>query len=187
MRTISFIILILVSPIALADEIQVRLETSLGGIIISLNAEKAPGTVKNFLEYVRSGYYDGTIFHRVIPGFMIQGGGYNKDFKEGPTRDPINNEADNGLQNVLGSIAMARTSRPHSATAQFFINVADNRFLNHTSKSVRGWGYAVFGEVIEGMDIVNRIAKLPTGRGGPFVKDVPQESALIIQASIIRE
>ncbi|HKJ72089.1 MAG TPA: peptidylprolyl isomerase [Gammaproteobacteria bacterium] len=166
---------------------RVRLETSRGPIVLALRPDKAPKTVANFLRYVRDGHYDGTIFHRVIPGFMIQGGGYTPDFKEKPTRAPIHNEADNGLHNGIGTVAMARTGRPHSATAQFFINVADNDFLDFRAKTPRGWGYAVFGKVVEGMDTVRAIAKTPTGSAGPFPKDVPQTPVVIQKAQVAGE
>ncbi len=164
---------------------RVRMETSEGVIVLELNRDKAPVTVDNFLRYVRDGFYDGTIFHRVIQGFMIQGGGYRSDFKKKATRPPIENEADNGLKNRRGTIAMARTSNPHSASAQFFINVADNAFLDFVSPSARGWGYAVFGRVVEGMDVVERIQRLPTGSGGPFRRDVPQREVLIKRVTIL--
>lgn len=172
------------NPAFAEEESRVRLKTSMGDIVISLEPEKAPETVENFLSYVRDGFYDGTIFHRVIDGFMIQGGGFTTDYTKKPTREPIANEADNGLQNVRGSIAMARTSDPHSATAQFFINVADNDFLNHTAQTSQGWGYVVFGMVIEGMDVVDQIKDTPTGPGGPFPKDAPQTPVIIEKASV---
>ena len=156
----------------------VRIKTSLGEMVVELDADRAPKTVENFLAYVRGGHYDGTIFHRVIDGFMIQGGGFNTDFDQKPTQDPIENEADNGLRNDRGTIAMARTSDPHSATAQFFINVVDNDFLNHTGKNPRGWGYAVFGRVVEGMETVDAIRQVPTGQRPPF-KDVPKDTVTI--------
>lgn len=164
---------------AQATPTQVRMETSLGAIVIELNPEKAPTTVENFLGYVDQGFYDGTIFHRVIRGFMVQGGGFTTEYEKKSTAAPIQNEADNGLKNTRGTIAMARTSAPHSATAQFFVNHADNAFLNHTSPSGRGWGYAVFGKVVEGMDVVDRIAETPTGAGGPFPKDAPKTQVVI--------
>jgi len=168
-----------------AGKPQVRLSTNLGDIVLELDAAKAPETVKNFLAYVNEGFYNGTIFHRVIDGFMVQGGGFTEDFQKKPTRAPIQNEADNGLKNLIGTIAMARTSAPHSATAQFFINVADNGFLDHRSPTPRGWGYAVFGKVIEGMDVVDKIRRSPTGSGGPFRKDVPRTPIVIEQATVI--
>lgn len=164
----------------------VELETTMGNIVIELNQEKAPNTVANFLEYVKSGHYDGTIFHRVIDGFMIQGGGMDANMKEKSTNAPIQNEADNGLKNEVGTIAMARTSDPHSATAQFFINVKDNSFLNFSGKNPQGWGYTVFGKVIEGMDIVNKIKGVPTGNYG-FHADVPTTPVVITHAKVIEK
>ncbi|HFE37958.1 MAG TPA: peptidyl-prolyl cis-trans isomerase [Gammaproteobacteria bacterium] len=158
---------------------RVKIATTSGDIILELNATRAPKTVENFLTYVKNGFYDGTIFHRVISNFMIQGGGFTKSFEKKAVRAPIRNEADNGLSNARGTIAMARTSDPHSATAQFFINVVDNRFLDHRSKTSRGWGYAVFGKVIEGMAVVDKIRRERTGSGGPFPKDVPQNTVII--------
>ena len=153
------------------------LNTSKGQIKVVLDYEKAPLTAVNFYKYVRDGHYDGTIFHRVIKDFMIQGGGYDADFKEKKTRDPITNEADNGLTNTVGTLAMARTNDPHSATAQFFINVHDNDFLNHKDRK-RKWGYCVFGHVTEGLEVVQEIAAVATGSRGPF-DDVPKETVLI--------
>lgn len=163
---------------------QVQLETSLGNIVIELNKDKAPKTVANFLSYVEDGFYDGTIFHRVIENFMIQGGGFDESFQQKPTKAPIENEADNGLSNKRGALAMARTNDPHSATAQFFINTVDNDFLNFKGKAPSGWGYAVFGEVIEGMDIVDNIRKVKTTMRGPH-QDVPADTVLIIKASVL--
>jgi len=162
---------------------RVTLETSKGAIVIELMPDKAPATVENFLGYVESGHYDGTIFHRVIPDFMIQGGGFTADLQQKPTRDPIRNEADNGLKNLRGTLAMARTSDPHSATSQFFINVVDNHYLDHTAKTARGWGYTVFAEVVDGMDVVDAIAKVPTTRRGGM-SDVPQEPVVIEKATV---
>jgi peptidyl-prolyl cis-trans isomerase B (cyclophilin B) len=164
---------------------QVEIKTSLGKVVLELYPDKAPKTVDNFLRYVKDGHYTGTIFHRVIPGFMIQGGGFDKTFKQKPARPPVENEAGNGLRNEIGTVAMARTTDPHSATAQFFINVANNAFLNHTSPTPRGYGYTVFGKVIEGMDVVNRIAAVPTGSGGPFPTDVPKETIVIEEMRLI--
>lgn len=164
----------------------VELETSMGNIVIELNAEKAPATVANFIDYVNSGHYDGTIFHRVIDGFMIQGGGMDANMKEKSTKAPIQNEADNGLKNEVGTIAMARTSDPHSATSQFFINVKDNSFLNFSGKNPQGWGYAVFGKVTEGLDIVDAIKSVRTGNRG-YHADVPLENVVIESAKIISE
>ena len=158
----------------------VQINTNLGAIVVELNSEKAPKTVANFLEYVKSGQYSGTIFHRVISGFMIQGGGLTKDLAEKPTRAPIANEAANGLKNESGTIAMARTTDPHSAEAQFFINVANNSFLDHTGKDERGWGYTVFGKVTEGMGVVEKIAKTPTRPG-----DVPAQP-IVIESIVLK-
>lgn len=157
---------------------QVAIETNHGRIVLELNADAAPETVANFLSYVDDGFYDGTIFHRVIPGFMVQGGGFDKDMNQKSSGEPIRNEADNGLKNEVGAISMARTQDPHSATAQFFINVNDNDFLNHTAPNAQGWGYAVFGKVTEGMDIVRQIESVPTGRSGMH-QDVPQEPVVM--------
>ena len=166
------------------DLVRVRMKTSEGDIVLQLNRSKAPETVKNFLAYVESGFYEGTIFHRVINNFMIQGGGYTQQYKKKSTRLAIKNEAYNGLKNTNGTIAMARTNDPHSATAQFFINVKDNDFLNHSAPTPRGWGYAVFGKVVEGMDIVNKIKRIPTSFGGPFRSDVPKTAVVIHKVSI---
>lgn len=156
----------------------IKLHTSLGVITLDLDAEKAPKTVQNFIEYVQSGHYDGTIFHRVIDGFMVQGGGMTADMEQKPTRETIENEANNGLKNERGTVAMARTQAPHSASAQFFINVADNDFLNHRSPDLQGWGYCVFGKVVDGMDVVNKIKKVRTRRAG-FHDDVPVDPVTI--------
>jgi peptidyl-prolyl cis-trans isomerase B (cyclophilin B) len=165
---------------------QVELNTNKGRIVLELNSEKAPKTVANFLSYVKSGHYDGVIFHRVIDNFMVQGGGMDANFKEKPTKDSIENEADNGLTNEEGTVAMARTNAPHSASAQFFINVKNNTFLNHTGKTPQGWGYAVFGKVVEGMDVVNTIKKVKTGNRGHH-SDVPVENIVIESAKVISE
>ncbi|MCC6611110.1 MAG: peptidyl-prolyl cis-trans isomerase [Burkholderiales bacterium] len=156
----------------------VKLHTNFGTITLELDAARAPETTKNFLQYVQDGHYDNTIFHRVIDGFMIQGGGFAPGMKQKPTRAPIKNEAQNGLQNERGTVAMARTGEPHSATAQFFINVADNAFLNHTAPTPQGWGYCVFGRVVDGMDVIERIKGVRTGSSG-FHKDVPVEDVVI--------
>lgn len=161
---------------------KVVLETSLGKIVLEIYEEKAPETAKNFLKYVDEKFYDGTIFHRVIPNFVIQGGGFDKDMKEKQTYPAIKNEADNGLSNLKGTIAMARTNDPHSATSQFFINLVDNKNLDFKDKnSGRGWGYAVFGKVIEGMDVVDKIASVPTTTKG-YYENVPKEPVLILKA-----
>jgi len=167
-----------------ANHPRVALETTKGRIVLELDAEKAPKTVENFLGYVRSGHYDGTIFHRVIRAFMIQGGGFDAKMNQKPTGTKLENEADNGLKNVRGSIAMARTGDPHSATAQFFINTVDNAPLDFRSKSVQGWGYAVFGKVVEGMEVVDEIEKVRTGSKGPF-RDVPVETITIERATVL--
>jgi peptidyl-prolyl cis-trans isomerase B (cyclophilin B) len=172
------------APGALAADPQVDLKTSAGTIRLELYPGKAPKSVENFLQYVKDGHYDGTVFHRVIDGFMIQGGGFDGSYKQKATRDPIQNEAKNGLKNDLGTIAMARTNAPHSASAQFFINVKNNDFLN-AAAAQDGWGYAVFGKVVSGMDVVTKIAKLPTGPGGPFRSDVPREAVVIESATVV--
>jgi len=158
---------------------QVLIKTSAGDITVELDPNKAPGTVKNFLSYVDEGFYAGTQFHRVIKDFMIQGGGYTADFTEKPTHPPIQNEAENGVKNERGTITMARTGYPHSATAQFFINQADNAFLNHQAKTPKRWGYTVFGHVVNGMDVVDKIAAMPTGAGAKGLTDVPTTPVLI--------
>ena len=179
-----FMTIIMTASSVQAETTSVEMETSMGSIVLELDAGKAPATVANFLAYAREGFYDGTIFHRVISNFMIQGGGFTEDMKQKPTQAPVQNEADNGLSNDTGTIAMARTSDPHSATAQFFINVKDNKFLNFSGKSAQGWGYAVFGRVTEGMDVVNAIKGVSTASRGPF-DDVPVESVVIEKVSVI--
>ena len=164
----------------------VELDTNMGAIVIELNEEKAPKTVENFLNYVKSGHYDGTIFHRIIDGFMIQGGGMDAEMNEKATNAPVENEADNGLKNDKGTIAMARTQDPHSATSQFFINVKDNDFLNHSGKNMQGWGYTVFGKVTSGMDVIEKMKGVPTGRFGMHA-DVPTEPVIIKSATIITQ
>jgi len=167
------------SGVLMADEQpKVEIETNHGRIVLQLDATAAPQTVANFLRYVDEGFYDNTIFHRVIPGFMIQGGGFDPDMRQKPVHDPIQNEADNGLKNRVGTIAMARTQDPHSATAQFFINVSDNSFLDHGSKTPQGWGYAVFGSVTEGMSVVSEIEGVKTGRVGMH-QDVPVQQVVM--------
>ncbi len=163
----------------------VEMTTSKGVIELELDAKNAPITVANFLEYVKSGHYDGTIFHRVIPGFVIQGGGLQSGMTEKATGTPIENEADNGLKNLTGAICMARTNEPHSATSQFFINLKDNSFLDHTEKSATGWGYAVFGRVTSGMDVVEAIAAVPTGNAG-YHSDVPLED-IVLEKAVVSE
>ena len=165
---------------------KVLLKSNKGDITLSLDAVKAPKTVANFLQYVKSGHYDGTIFHRVIDNFMIQGGGMTAGLKEKASGAQIENEADNGLKNERGTVAMARTSDPHSASAQFFINVGDNDFLNHSAKNSQGWGYAVFGKVTDGLEVVDAIRKVKTGNAG-FHQDVPAEDVIIEKASVLEE
>ncbi|WP_345789900.1 peptidylprolyl isomerase [Nitrosomonas sp. JL21] len=155
------------------------MKTNMGNMVLELYPDKAPKTVENFMRYVEDRFYNNTIFHRVIPNFMIQGGGFDTALKQKPTRSPIQNEAANGLKNEMGSLAMARTSDPHSATAQFFINVANNEFLNHKAPTQSGYGYTVFGKVISGIDVVQKIASLPTGSAGPFATDVPKSTVII--------
>jgi len=164
----------------------VKLETSMGEITVELYPDKAPATVANFLQYVKDGFFNGTIFHRVIPTFMIQGGGFDAQMNQKPTKAPIQNEADNGLKNEAYTVAMARTMDPNSATAQFFINVADNQFLNHTAKTPQGWGYAVFGKVVKSQDVVDKIKAVPTGNKGMH-QNVPVEPVTIIKATIVEK
>jgi peptidyl-prolyl cis-trans isomerase B (cyclophilin B) len=163
---------------------RVLISTSHGDITLELDSVKAPASTSNFLAYVASGFFDGTIFHRVIPGFMIQGGGFNADMSQKPTNCSISNEAANGLKNDRGTIAMARTSNPHSATSQFFVNLTNNNFLNHTAETAQGWGYAVFGRVVEGMEVVDAIAQVPTGSHGPHA-DVPREPVTMNQVTVV--
>lgn len=176
------LMLMVSSPVSAANP-QLVMQTSHGAINIELFADKAPVSVKNFLNYIERGFYDKTIFHRVIPDFMIQGGGFTTDMIRKPTRDPITNEADNGAKNLRGTLAMARTQQPDSATAQFFINLKDNDFLDHSGKSLRGWGYAVFGKVTAGMDVVDAIAAEPTRRVGGM-SDVPVNPVIIETISV---
>lgn len=157
----------------------VIVDTNHGSFTISLDVEKAPKTVENLLGYVDAKHYDGTIFHRVIAGFMAQGGGYDTNMEKRPVRAPVQNEAHNGLENVRGTVAMARTSDPHSASSQFFVNVVDNGFLNHSAQRSGGFGYTVFGQVISGMDVVDAIVAVPTGAKGPFAKDAPLDDVVI--------
>ena len=162
----------------------VKLHTNFGVIALELHAAKAPETVKNFLAYVESGHYANTIFHRVIDGFMVQGGGFEPGMKQKPTRAPVKNEATNGLKNDRYTVSMARTNDPHSASAQFFINLKDNDFLNHTAPTPQGWGYCVFGKVVEGQDVVDRIKAVKTGRSGMH-QDVPQQDVIIERAEVV--
>ncbi len=168
------------------SRVLVKLETSLGDITLELYPDKAPLTVANFLKYVEDGFFDGLIFHRVIDGFMIQGGGLDKNLHQKPAGQPIRNEADNGLANEAYTVAMARTADPHSATAQFFINVADNDFLNHRAKTSQGWGYAVFGRVVDGREVVDKIKSTPTTTRGVY-EDVPVEAVIIQKAAAVRK
>jgi peptidyl-prolyl cis-trans isomerase B (cyclophilin B) len=173
------------TPKTKGAHIMVKLQTNKGDIILELDTAKAPETVKNFLEYVNSGFYNGTIFHRVINNFMIQGGGFEPGMKQKTTRAPVKNEAANGLSNDNYTIAMARTNDPQSATAQFFINVKDNAFLNFTAPNAQGYGYCVFGKVVEGKEVVDAIKKVKTGRSG-FYQDVPEEDVVIIKAEVVK-
>jgi peptidyl-prolyl cis-trans isomerase B (cyclophilin B) len=179
----------LAATAAMAANPQVELDTTLGKIRIELYPDAAPKTVANFLQYVKDGFYTGTQFHRVIPGFMVQGGGYGADYKEKPTRPPVPIESEQsvkaGLSNGVGTVAMARTGDPNSASAQFFINVANNKRLDFTSPTARGYGYTVFGKVVDGMDVVNKIAATPTGPGGPFPTDAPKEKVMINAAKVV--
>jgi peptidyl-prolyl cis-trans isomerase B (cyclophilin B) len=186
-HTLISIIIVLVLAFAgiAGDNPKIEMDTTKGKIILELYADKAPKTVKNFLAYVDAGFYDGTLFHRVIPNFMIQGGGFSADMKRKNARAPIDNEADNGLLNERGTIAMARTSNPHSATAQFFINTKNNDFLNHKGKSPQGWGYAVFGRVVGGMDVIDAISGVKTGTRGPF-RNLPTDPIVITRAKRLK-
>lgn len=184
---ISFFLLSISLNAFAGDKPQVRFTTNKGDIVLELDRVKAPISVNNFLQYAKSGYYVGTVFHRVIKGFMIQGGGFSADLQRRQTQQGIQNEATNGLKNDRGTIAMARTNMPHSATAQFFINTANNTNLNHTSKSMRGWGYAVFGKVTQGMKVVDAIENSKTGAKGIFSQDVPMEDIIIQKVIIISE
>lgn len=184
---LGLLAMLTLGPAAQSSEdpsVRVRMQTSEGDIVLQLNSKQAAKTVENFLGYVNAGYYEGTIFHRVIEGFMIQGGGYDDRFSKKPTRLAIRNEADNGLKNKRGSIAMARTNDPHSATAQFFINLADNAFLDHRDPTPSGWGYTVFGQVVEGMDIVSKIGRVKTGPAGPFPTDYPRKPIHIQKVTV---
>lgn len=185
--TLTSLFLLFSSAHATSDNAakQVVLETSEGNIVLELDMARAPLTVDNFLKHVNSGHYNGTIFHRVIKDFMIQGGGFTPELQRKEGTVTVMNEADNGLSNLRGTIAMARTNDPHSASAQFFINVVDNPFLDHKSKTIRGWGYAVFGHVVKGMNVVDKIRNIRTGPNGPFSSDVPLKQVIIHKASVI--
>jgi len=184
---LSLSLLTLSLSVSASNNPTVRMVTNKGNIEIVLNKEKAPKSVDNFLQYAKSNYYNDTIFHRIIKGFMIQGGGFTKDLQRKKAGTPIQNEADNGLKNDRGTIAMARTNDPHSATAQFFINTVNNKSLDHTEKSMRGWGYAVFGKVTKGLDIVDNIENAKTGARGIFPKNVPVSDIIIEKVEIINE
>lgn len=190
-RIVAAALFALASTAVLAANPQVELDTTQGKIRIELYPDAAPKTVANFLQYVKDGFYSGTQFHRVIPGFMVQGGGYGADYKEKPTRAPVPIESEQsvkaGLSNGIGTVAMARTGDPNSASAQFFINIANNKRLDFTAPTARGYGYTVFGKVVEGMDVVNKIAAAPTGPGGPFATDVPKEKVLINSAKVVTQ
>ena len=179
MRVFSLCFALAMSMSAHAANPTVEMKTNLGSFSIELYPDKAPKTVENFLKYAKGGFYKGTVFHRVIDNFMIQGGGFGTDLLEKETFPPIQNEAGNGLKNEIYSVAMARTNYPHSASAQFFVNVKDNAFLDHTAPTPRGWGYAVFGKVVKGQEVVMKIAKVRTGPRGPFPSDVPLENVVI--------
>ena len=184
-RLLAAIVALVLALDVAAAEPRVELKTTMGTIVVELFPERAPATVKNFIQYVTDGHYDGTVFHRVIPNFMIQGGGFARDFKQKPVRQPIRNEAGNGIKNTVGTVAMARTSAPHSATAQFFINVADNDFLDFRYPTEQGYGYCVFGRVVTGMDVVRRIAAARTGAGPGPHRDVPLQPILIERATVL--
>jgi len=183
-RFLLCLALLAAASTALAADPRVELKTNRGVIVLELYPDKAPKTVANFLQYVKEGHYNGTTFHRVIDGFMIQGGGFDRDMRQKPTRSPVPNEAGNGLKNDNGTIAMARTPDPHSATAQFFINVKNNDFLNYKEPTAQGYGYTVFGKVVSGMDVVDRIAKSPTGNAGGH-QNVPREPIVIESAAVV--
>ncbi|RKZ57334.1 MAG: peptidyl-prolyl cis-trans isomerase [Gammaproteobacteria bacterium] len=181
-----FIASIIVTNTAMAENIKVKMDTNKGSVIIELYPEKAPETVKNFLHYVNEGKYDSTVFHRVVKGFVNQGGGYNHNYKLVDTFEPVKNEADNGLKNLRGTIAMARKNDPDSARNQFFINTADNKILDHKDKTPTGWGYCVFGEVVEGMDVMDRVSRVKTRGFGPFAADAPLSPISIRSIVVIK-
>ena len=185
-RSLVLICSLLFAPVALADNPKVELKTSMGNIVLELYPDNAPKTVENFLQYVKDGFYDGTVFHRVIPGFMIQGGGFTPNLQQKPTRPAIRNEAGNGLRNAVGTVAMARTADPHSATAQFFINVTENDFLEFKSADDKGYGYTVFARVTTGMDVVAKITQVPTATVGPH-QNVPRQPVIIEKARLLPE
>jgi peptidyl-prolyl cis-trans isomerase A (cyclophilin A)/peptidyl-prolyl cis-trans isomerase B (cyclophilin B) len=184
-RLLVTLIAVLWSVASFPANPQVELKTNMGAIVLELYPERAPATVQNFIQYVKDGHYNGTLFHRVIPKFMIQGGGFSPDFKQKPARQPIRNEAANGIKNTVGTVAMARTSDPHSATAQFFINVADNDFLDFRYPTREGYGYCAFGRVVKGMNVVQRIASVATGPGPSPHRDVPRQPVVIERAHLL--
>lgn len=186
LRFLFFGLSLLLTVDAQAANPMVEMKTNLGNVTIELYQDKAPKTVENFLKYVKSGFYKGTIFHRVIDNFMIQGGGFDQELREKETQAPIKNEADNGLKNETYTLAMARTSDPHSASAQFFVNVKDNAFLDHTAPTPSGWGYAVFGKVVKGQDVVMKIAKVRTGPRFPLPRDVPRDNVVIEEMKLLQ-
>ena len=188
---LSFLMCFVLTAQAQSTNPQVKFVTSAGEFIVEVYPDKTPKTAENFLSYVRDGHYNGTLFHRVINNFMVQGGGYDTKYNEKNTRPPIKHEgaeakANGGLRNTVGTLSMARTNNPHSASAQFFINVKDNDFLDHQSTTSQGWGYVAFGKVISGMDVINRIKALPTGPGGPFPTEVPQTPVVIQSATLVK-
>lgn len=185
-RLFSLLIALALTPVALAANPKVELKTSLGAVVIELYPENAPKTVENFLQYVKDGFYDGTIFHRVIPGFMAQGGGFTPNLQQKPVRPAIRNEAGNGLRNATGTLAMARTADPHSATAQFFINVSENDFLDFKSSDDKGYGYTVFARVTSGMDVVQKMLQIPTATVGPH-QNVPRQPIVIERARLLED
>jgi peptidyl-prolyl cis-trans isomerase B (cyclophilin B) len=185
LKTLIAAFALVLSFTAAAANPQVEVRTNMGAFVLELYPENAPGTVQNFLQYVKDGHYNGTIFHRVMPGFMIQGGGFTRQFEEKPTRPAIKNEAGNGLRNGVGMVSMARTADPHSATAQFFINVAENPTLDFKAPTTEGYGYTPFGKVVKGMDVVERITKVPTGPGKPPHADVPVKPVIIERIRVI--
>lgn len=185
-RLLVLLSALLFAPAALANNPKVELKTSMGTVVLELYPDNAPKTVENFLQYVKDGFYDGTVFHRVIPGFMIQGGGFTPNLQQKTTRPAIRNEAGNGLRNAIGTVAMARTADPHSATAQFFINVAENDFLDFKSPDDKGFGYTVFARVSGGMDVVSKITQVPTSTVGPH-QNVPRQPVVIEKARVLPE
>jgi len=185
MQLFTVLLLTVCGSVLAEDRPRIMLQTNMGEIVLELDAERAPTSVQNFMGYVNSGFYNDTLFHRVIDGFMVQGGGFTGEFMKKQTKRPIRNEANNGLKNQAYTIAMARTNAPHSATSQFFINTVDNANLDHTAPTGRGWGYAVFGRVVEGFEVVDSIGTVATGSQGPFPRDVPKEPIYIQSASVM--